>query len=66
MGLIYWRARLASHPPRLVNDLAHLLQPQEADALEQKLVAYNDSTSSQIAVVTVPTRLHEVDPLTCR
>ncbi|MFD1467772.1 TPM domain-containing protein [Hymenobacter caeli] len=42
-------------PPRLVNDLAHLMQPQEADALEQKLVAYNDSTSSQIAVVTVPT-----------
>lgn len=42
-------------PPRLVNDLAHLMQPQQADALEQKLVAYNDSTSSQIAVVTVPT-----------
>jgi len=42
------------NPPRLVNDLAHLMQPGEADALEQKLVAYNDSTSSQIAVVTVP------------
>jgi uncharacterized protein len=42
-------------PPRLVNDLASLLQPQEVAALEQKLVAYNDSTSSQIAVVTVPT-----------
>ena len=41
-------------PPRLVNDLAHLMQPQEVAALEQKLVAYNDSTSSQIAVVTVP------------
>jgi uncharacterized protein len=43
------------NPPRLVNDLAHVMQPQEADALEQKLVAYDDSTSSQIAVVTVPT-----------
>ena len=43
------------NPPRLVNDLAHLMQPAEADALEQKLVSYNDSTSSQIAVVTVPT-----------
>jgi uncharacterized protein len=43
------------NPPRLVNDLAGLLQPQEVAALEQKLVAYNDSTSSQIAVVTVPT-----------
>ncbi|RZK23542.1 MAG: TPM domain-containing protein, partial [Hymenobacter sp.] len=42
------------NPPRLVNDLAHVMQPQEADALEQKLVAYDDSTSSQIAVVTVP------------
>jgi uncharacterized protein len=42
------------NPPRLVNDLAHLMQPAEADQLEQKLVAYNDSTSSQIAVVTVP------------
>jgi len=41
-------------PPRLVNDLAGLMQPGEADALERKLVAYNDSTSSQIAVVTVP------------
>jgi uncharacterized protein len=42
-------------PPRLVNDLANVMQPQETAALEQKLVAYNDSTSSQIAVVTVPT-----------
>ena len=42
------------NPQRLVNDLAHVMQPQEADALEQKLVAYDDSTSSQIAVVTVP------------
>ncbi len=41
-------------PPRLVNDLAGLMQPQEVAALEQKLVAYDDSTSSQIAVVTVP------------
>ena len=43
------------NPPRLVNDLAGLLQPEEAAALEAKLVAYNDSTSSQIAVVTVAT-----------
>ncbi len=41
-------------PPRLVNDLAGLMQPQEVAALEQKLVAYNDSTSSQITVVIVP------------
>ena len=42
-------------PPRLVNDLARTLAPAEADALERKLVAYADSTGSQIAVVTVPT-----------
>ncbi len=42
-------------PARLVNDLAGILQPQEVETLEQKLVAYDDSTSSQIAVVTVPT-----------
>ncbi|SHK06135.1 TPM domain-containing protein [Hymenobacter psychrotolerans] len=41
-------------PPRIVNDLAGMMQPNEVAALEQKLVAYNDSTSSQIAVVTVP------------
>lgn len=43
------------NPPRLVNDLANMLSPQQAGALEQKLVAYNDSTSTQIAIVTVPT-----------
>ncbi|GAB3854889.1 hypothetical protein GCM10028822_25300 [Hymenobacter terrigena] len=42
------------NPPRLVNDLAGLMQGGEADQLERKLVAYDDSTSSQIAVVTVP------------
>ncbi|WP_400192547.1 TPM domain-containing protein [Hymenobacter sp. B81] len=41
-------------PPRLVNDLAGMFAPDEVAALERKLVAYNDSTSSQLAVVTVP------------
>lgn len=40
-------------PPRLVNDFAGMLSRQEVNALEQKLVAFNDSTSTQIAVVTV-------------
>lgn len=43
----------APNPPRLVNDLAHLMTPEQVQALEQKLVAYDDSTSSQIAIVTV-------------
>ncbi|RNI23711.1 TPM domain-containing protein [Rufibacter latericius] len=38
-------------PPRLVNDLANILSPEEEQALEQKLVNYSDSTSTQIAVV---------------
>ncbi|MGB8490456.1 MAG: TPM domain-containing protein [Bacteroidales bacterium] len=41
-------------PPRLVNDFAGMLTPGEADALERKLDAYNDSTSTQIAIVIVP------------
>lgn len=41
------------NPPRLVNDLVGMLRPDEREALEQKLIAYNDSTSTQIAVVIV-------------
>jgi uncharacterized protein len=40
-------------PPRLVNDFAGMLSTQEVNALEEKLVAYEDSTSTQIAIVTV-------------
>jgi uncharacterized protein len=40
-------------PPRLVNDYAGLLSSQEVSALENKLVAFNDSTSTQIAIVIV-------------
>lgn len=42
-------------PPRLVNDFAHMLAPDQAAALEKKLVAYNDSTTTQIVVATVET-----------
>lgn len=41
------------NPPKLVNDFAHVLTPEQVQALENKLVAYDDSTSSQIAVVTM-------------
>ena len=40
-------------PPRLVNDYANILTDKQEQALENKLVAYNDSTSTQIRVVTV-------------
>lgn len=43
----------APNPPRLVNDFAHVLTADQIADLESKLVAYDDSTSIQIAVVTV-------------
>lgn len=41
------------NPPRLVNDFTNTLTPGQVQALEQKLVALDDSTSTQIAVVIV-------------
>lgn len=40
-------------PFRLVNDFANIFSSAENQALEQRLLAYNDSTSTQIYVVTV-------------
>lgn len=42
-------------PPRLVNDYTNTLSADQQAALEQKLVAYDDSTSNQVAIVIVPT-----------
>lgn len=44
-------------PPRLVNDLTRhgFLTPAQIEVLEKKLVAFDDSTSNQIAVVVVET-----------
>ena len=41
------------NPPRLVNDFAGFLSPAEAAQLENTLVAYNDSSSSQVTILTV-------------
>lgn len=41
------------YPQRLVNDFAGMLNGNEINSLENKLVAFNDSTSTQIAIVTV-------------
>lgn len=43
------------NPPRLVNDFAGIIDVSEEAALESKLLAYSDSTSSQIAIVTMQT-----------
>lgn len=40
-------------PPHLVNDLAHLMSSAQAQQLEAKLDAYNDSTSNEVVVITV-------------
>lgn len=45
-------------PPKidqLVNDFSNTLSSQEAEALTRKLIAYNDSTSSQVAILIVDT-----------
>jgi len=42
------------NPPVAVNDFANLLEPFQKQSLEQKLDAYNDSTSSAIVIITVP------------
>ena len=49
------KAQLPSppYPPRLVNDYTSTLTASQVNALEQKLVAYNDSTSTQILVLLV-------------
>lgn len=42
------------YPPRLVNDFAQILNPQESNRLEQKLRNYHDTTTTQLYVVTIP------------
>lgn len=50
------------NPPRLVNDLANVLTADQENALEQKLLNYSDSTTTQIAIVTmVTTGDYEID-----
>jgi uncharacterized protein len=46
---------LPEKPTTLVNDYAHLLSANEVISLEQKLKAYNDSTSTQIAIAIIET-----------
>jgi len=42
-------------PPRLVNDFANMLTTEQVTELENDLVAYHDSTSTQIAIVIIDT-----------
>lgn len=40
-------------PPRLVNDFADILSAKQEQILENKLVRFNDTTSTQICIVTI-------------
>ena len=40
-------------PTTLVNDYSNVLSADQKQALEQKLVAFDDSTSTQIAIAIV-------------
>lgn len=42
-------------PPKLVNDFTKTLTVEQVVALERKLVAFDDSTSNQVAIVLIPT-----------
>lgn len=42
------------NPPRLVNDEAKILSPEQIEILEQRLVQLDNSSSNQIAIVTIP------------
>lgn len=43
------------NPPKLVNDAAGVLSSEDIARLESKLVAYDDSTSTQVAIVLIKT-----------
>ena len=45
----------APDPPRLVNDLTNTLSEKELGLLENKLVALNDCTSTQVSIVMLET-----------
>ncbi|MBW7839075.1 MAG: TPM domain-containing protein [Chitinophagaceae bacterium] len=53
VGLSAQKIEARPNPPHAVNDFAQMLAPFQKDALEQKLRAYNDSTSSAIVIITV-------------
>lgn len=42
-------------PPKLVNDYTNTLSADQKQALEDKLVAYDDSTSNQVVIVIIAT-----------
>ena len=55
VALPAWAEWLPTTPQTLVNDYSGILTAEQVSGLEQRLVAFNDSTSNQIVVVVTPT-----------
>lgn len=53
LSLILKAQTFPEKPNRLVNDYTQTLSSAQVDQLEQKLVAFNDSTTTQVAVVLI-------------
>lgn len=53
LNAILFAQTFPAKPNRLVNDYTQTLSPDEINHLEQKLVAFDDSTSTQVAVVLI-------------
>ena len=53
-GVVFAQVPARPKPERLVNDLAGIFTPREAATLEYRVAVFADTTSHQIAVVTVP------------
>ncbi len=54
-SLFGYSQKFPAKPDRLVNDYTNTLNKEQIASLERKLVAFNDSTSIQIAVVLIST-----------
>ncbi len=52
-SVILFAQTFPAKPNKLVNDYTQTLSPDQVSQLEQKLVAFDDSTSTQIAVVII-------------
>ena len=61
MGAAFTQNNIPPKPKSLVNDYAGIFNSNEKSQLENKLVAFNDSTSTQIAIVTESTLNGEDD-----
>lgn len=59
--LVFGQQRFPEPTGNLVSDFADVLNPQQEQLLEQKLLRYSDTTSTEIAVVIINT-LNDEDP----